>query len=348
MTTRSSSLLRRCRQGLLTLLTCGSVLSSLLMAGMVGVPLALVSPAVMATCTESGATNLTYNYTAANITQAAPLQFPNTWQCKDGTTKSNSANICYESVFDGTAAKGATTMTYTVGLNDTSNNIPSMTSGTVYGLYTNPVGGTANPLAVTLTVTVPAGQATTMAPGTYIDNNILFEFDEQGNGGACEHNFVPSTSNWDAATVTYSVNYVIPSVCTLVSTSTVNFGNISGSTVVAAGGVPATGAVTVNCTSTTAYTVYLGDGNQRLTGGGNRQMANGTALLPYQLYKDSGYTKIWDATGGTSATGGSGGQNGTGSGVNQSLTVYARIPGGAAVPATIGNYTDTVVVTVTY
>ncbi|WP_216844744.1 spore coat protein U domain-containing protein [Rhodanobacter sp. L36] len=319
-----------------------------------GTPLMLVSTPAMATCNMTGPTSQTYSYTAANISQAAPAQFANTWSCYStnifGTkTFGNSNNICYRSTFDGTAVNGANSMTYTVGVNDSRNTVTNMVSNTVYGLYTTPVSGTT-PLATTFTVTVPAGQATGKAVGTYSDTAVQFAFDEQGNGGACEGNFVSSSDNWDAINpVAYTVNYVVPSVCTLVSTSKVDFGNLASGATIATAGVATTGSVVVNCNANAPYTVYLSDGGQRIAGG-SRQMANGSARLPYQLYKSTSYvtSQIWDATGGTGSLGGAGGQGGTGNGLNQSLTVYALIPGGTIVPATTGAYNDTVLVTVTY
>lgn len=354
MTISTSSLLRRCRQGLISLLTCGGVLSSLLMASLVGAPLALVSPPAMATCAMSGSTSQTFTYTAANINNAAALPFANTWACSNAGTPGNSANICYESIFDGSVANGSSTMTYTVGLKDTTNTITSMTSAHLYGstnggnsnVLTDPVGGTTNSLKPTITVTVPAGQATGMPVGTYSDNTIQFMFDEQGNGGACEGNFVSSPANWDAINpVTYTANFVVPSVCTQVSTTTVDFGNIAASTTVPAGGTPATGAVAVQCNQGAPYTVYLDNGKNYNT---TRRMKNGTNnYLAYQLYQDSAHSIAWNATN-VGTVGGTGGVSSTGSGSNQTLTVYALIPAGTAVPATTGTYTDTVVVTVNY
>jgi spore coat protein U-like protein len=353
MTISTSSLLRRCRQSLISLLTCGGVLSSLLMASLVGAPLALVSPPAMATCTFAGSTTATYTYTAANINNAALLPFANTWQCNNAGTNSNSGNICYESIFDGNVAKGSSTMTYTVGLNDTTNNIASMTSGHLYGstsgsnsnVLTNPVGGTAKSLAPTITVTVPAGQATGMPVGTYSDNTVQFMFDEQGNSGACEGNFAPSTSNWDAiGPVAYTANFVVPSVCTQISTTTVDFGNIPAAITVPGGGISATGAIAVQCNQGAPYTVYVGNGSNYNT---TRRMKSGTKYLAYALYQDSAHTIAWNATN-VGTVGGAGGVNGTGSGSNQTLTVYALIPAGTAVPTTTGTYTDTVVVTVNY
>ncbi len=353
MLSTASSLLRRCRQGLLSLLACGGVMSSVLMAGLIGTPLALVSPPAMATCTMTGSTSATFTYTAATISNAAALPFANTWSCVgNGGAKGNSPNVCYESTFGGTVANGGSTMTYTVGLNDGLNTIASMVNGHLYGstngsnnnVLTNPATGT-NSLAPTLTVTVPAGQAVGKPVGTYSTNNLQFMFDEQGNYGACEGNFNPSSANWDAiGPVTYTANFVVPPVCTLVSTTTVDFGNIQGATTVAAGGISATGAVAVQCNQGAAYTVYLGNGNNYTT---TRRMKSGTSYLPYALYQNSAHTIAWNATN-VGTVGGAGGVNGTGNGSSQTLTVYAWIPPGTVVPATLGTYTDTVVVTVNY
>ncbi len=105
--------------------------------------------------------------------------------------------------------------------------------------------------------------------------------------------------------------------------------------------------MTVKCNS--PYTIYIGDGGNRVaTGSRDRQMAQGTQRLPYQLYKDSGRSQVWDATGGTAATNGSGGVSDTGTSVNQTKTVYASIPLTTALPPVAGSYSDTVIVTVTY
>ena len=83
-------------------------------------------------------------------------------------------------------------------------------------------------------------------------------------------------------------------------------------------------------------------------------MTLGTQSLSYNLYLDTGYTLIfgngasgtYDITvcypGGTVTCAGATGQ----SGVTYSGTVYGRLPAGQNVMA--GNYTDTLVVTVTY
>lgn len=150
------------------------------------------------------------------------------------------------------------------------------------------------------------------------------------------------------ATGNGTVTATVQAACSLVSAPTVAFGTVSGIGPLAAP-IDATGTITVACSSGATYTVYIGDGTNRVgPGTGNRQMANGAGRLAYQLYKEVGRTNIWDATGGTVVTGGSGGVTQAGIGLNQTLTVFGRIPAGTVVPSVTGAYSDSVVVTVTY
>jgi spore coat protein U-like protein len=66
----------------------------------------------------------------------------------------------------------------------------------------------------------------------------------------------------------------------------------------------------------------------------------GSALLHYKLFSNSGYTTNWGNTVGTDTLAG------TGNGGTQPLTVYGQIP--AAQFTAQGNYTDTIIVTLTY
>ena len=70
-------------------------------------------------------------------------------------------------------------------------------------------------------------------------------------------------------------------------------------------------------------------------------MKNGIKTLGYQLYSDSLHSIVWgDGTSLSAVT------PGVGTGSNQSLTVYGRLP--TVTGAIPGTYTDTVTVTVTY
>ncbi|UAK22989.1 Csu type fimbrial protein [Sphingomonas nostoxanthinifaciens] len=143
---------------------------------------------------------------------------------------------------------------------------------------------------------------------------------------------------------TGALSVVYGPYCSIASTSTVAFGTLPGTGRVA-GDVAGLGGVSVDCVRGTAYTIYLGDGAHRIAGG-NRQMANGDALLPYQLYKDDG--TVWDETGmDTGIVGGAGGVSATGTGNAVLASVHGKIDDGTLLPAT-GSYADTVRVTVAY
>ena len=74
---------------------------------------------------------------------------------------------------------------------------------------------------------------------------------------------------------------------------------------------------------------------------GSRSMSNGAQTIGYQLYLDSGRATVWG-----NGTAGSSPVAGTGTGSNQSLTIYGRLPSlSGAVP---GNYSDTVTITISY
>ncbi len=349
--------LYRLRTRMLSLATCVWLFQTLATPALIGTALMAVAPAARANCTYSGTSSNTYTYTAANIAAAAPLDLQGTWACYNGsTTASSSQYICYMATF-GSPAPGSNggTLAYSVrlyknnsGSNNANTNVAtnsnSTTAATSGTWYRNPLYSTPDPNITKLEFNVAANAASTATTaGTYTASSTL-HIDEQANSGSCEGN---SGGGWDSASTALTGYYVVPSFCALGTTSaTLDFGNLNVGPLAAERN--ATTTLTVKCNNQATYTVYLGDGGYRL-GAGARQMANGTARLAYQLYKDSGHQTIWDATGiGSGTINGSGGVTETGSGGNQNLTVYGRIAQGTNVPATIGNYSDTVVITVAY
>jgi len=70
-------------------------------------------------------------------------------------------------------------------------------------------------------------------------------------------------------------------------------------------------------------------------------MTDGSNTLEYNLYTDAGRTTVWGDGTASSVT-----AAGTGSGAQQSLTVYGRIPASQSVPA--GSYSDTVTATINF
>ncbi|CAB3646249.1 MAG: spore coat U domain-containing protein [Achromobacter sp.] len=106
--------------------------------------------------------------------------------------------------------------------------------------------------------------------------------------------------------------------------------------------VTATAQITVLCTNNNAFAVALNGGSVA----GNvlaRKMKHATAAdtVSYQLYHDSNYATVWGdgVTGGTAL-------NSTGTGANQQFTVYGRVP--AQTTPRPGNYSDTILVTITF
>jgi spore coat protein U-like protein len=106
----------------------------------------------------------------------------------------------------------------------------------------------------------------------------------------------------------------------------------------------ATGTVSVTCTQGAGATVTLSAGANADTGSTDavplRRMAGGADFLEYFLFQEDGRTTVWGNTAGTGV-----GHTGTGSATN--LTVYGRVTE-AQIDANAGNYSDTVVATVTF
>ena len=109
-----------------------------------------------------------------------------------------------------------------------------------------------------------------------------------------------------------------------------------------------TGTVMVTCVATVSlfesYTMALNVGGG--TSFAARSMGGPSPRLGYQLYRDSAFSQIWgDGTGGT-FTVTDGVLLAVLTPVVKSYTIYGKIP--ASEPASIGSYTDMVMVTLTY
>jgi spore coat protein U-like protein len=135
----------------------------------------------------------------------------------------------------------------------------------------------------------------------------------------------------DTKTSSFQVGMSVSASCSL-SASNLSFSNMPTGTTV---GSDAQAALTVNCSSSTPYTVSL-DNGQNFSGG--RRMSNSGSFINYELYKDSSRTAAWSSASGV---------NGTGNGAGQTVTVFGRVPAGQSVPNT-GAYADTIVATISY
>ena len=306
---------------------------------------AFFSPA-HAACTVAGTTNNTFTYTAANINSDATVNLSGTITCTNGgIIPQISPFMCMKTVFTGaTTANNSVTLPYTVTAtvggagSSTTNQTSNVWYGPVVTLASN------NILSYSVNVKVPARTGSLIAypKGTYTATVQLF-WDMDLLAVLCLGDLL----SWDSGNVTLTANFVVPSMCQLNSTSTVDFSNINDISTTKRD-YTAQGAVNSTCNYGTPYSIYLGDGNNRIAGGFRRMTNGNNEYIPYQLYKDSNYSTVWDATGGVINVGGAGGVSGTGTGSAQSTPVYGKIPQGTSIASTTGNYSDSVVVTVTY
>jgi spore coat protein U-like protein len=97
-----------------------------------------------------------------------------------------------------------------------------------------------------------------------------------------------------------------------------------------------TATVTIRCRPQAAYSLSLSTGAGTYA---SRTLTNGSFTLGYNLYIDSTRLTIWgDGSAGTATV--------SGNARDATHTVYGRIP--ARQNARVGNYTDTIIVTITY
>ena len=122
-----------------------------------------------------------------------------------------------------------------------------------------------------------------------------------------------SSANAATATTTFPVTATVQATCTI-SAGALAFGNYTGSQ------VDSSSTISVTCTNSTAYDVGLSEGGASGATVTTRQMANGSALLNYAMFRDASRTLNWGKTVSTDTLAG------TGNGGAQSLT-------GAASPA---------------
>lgn len=144
-----------------------------------------------------------------------------------------------------------------------------------------------------------------------------------------------SEANSATAVGNFQVQINIQANCIVVSATDLNFGNAG----VLSANIDATSSISVQCTTTTPYTIGL---NQGVNGGSvtTRQMAGAGGLVNYSLFRDSGRTQNWGSTAGTDTIAG------VGNGAAQNYTVYGRVP--AQTTPAPALYTDTITATVTY
>lgn len=143
----------------------------------------------------------------------------------------------------------------------------------------------------------------------------------------------------------FQVTLTITGACTITAND-LDFGTNNGAI---AANIDAQSTLVANCTNGTPYSIGLNNGVGSGATASVRKMTNSadSSTVNYSLYTTSGRTTVWDnnctALPGTAASC----SNGTGTGANQTLNVFGRVPGGQN-NVTVGSYVDTVVATLTF
>ncbi len=138
-------------------------------------------------------------------------------------------------------------------------------------------------------------------------------------------------------TTQFNVQITIDAECLINSASDLDF----GTTGVIDAAVEATSAIAVQCTNGTTYDIGLNEGTGAGASVATRLMTGPeTETVAYSLYTDPAHADVWGNTVGTDTV------TGTGTGSEQTYTVYGQVPVQPTPPP--GTYSDVITVTVTY
>lgn len=150
--------------------------------------------------------------------------------------------------------------------------------------------------------------------------------------------FGATAAQASTATDTFDVTVTITAACSVTagSASNIDLGTHPSTDT----NLNASSDITVKCSNTVPYRVNLAPSNGATNGAGSLDPAGVSPdTVPYQLRSTSGTSgTVWGNTS-------SNGVAGTGTGADQTLTVYATAPSANYAPDT---YSDTVTVTVNY
>lgn len=142
----------------------------------------------------------------------------------------------------------------------------------------------------------------------------------------------------------FQVTLTITGACSIVAND-LDFGTNNGAIVA---NIDATSTLVPNCTNGTVYSIGLNNGVGAGATASVRKMTNSadSSTVNYSLYTAADRATVWDNNC-TALPAGSSCVGGTGTGANQTVTVYGRVPGGQN-NVTVGSYVDTVVATLTF
>jgi spore coat protein U-like protein len=234
--------------------------------------------------------------------------------CPNGTAYNVSLNAGMGTGGTTTTREMSGSNSATLGYQMFQNSSHTTNWGNTVGTNTVAGTGTGNAQTYNIYAVLPAGQYD--APGSFTDTITA-----------------SVTSSLATATTQFSVTATVDSNCAI-SAAALAFGTYTGAL------ISVNSTVTATCSKTTTYTVGLSAGTATGATVTNRSMTGpSSALLHYSLFSNSTHTTNWGNTSGSWVSG-------TGNGSAQALTVYGQVPAGQY--PTPGNYTDTIVATVTY
>ncbi len=213
----------------------------------------------------------------------------------------------------------------------------------VFGSWSWPYGAKGDQIMVSLgssgqgSETIPirgeirSGQ-TGLPAGTYLstfqgpDAQITYGYNSASGG--C------NTGGGISAFAAFTVSVTNQALCT-VTAAPLDFGSVGLMT----GALAGTSTLSVTCPPGVPYTIGLDGGLSQASNPQARQMRGALGAVAYGLYRNSARTLPWGNLSGQTA-------GGNGTGAAQSIPVYGLVPE-QDLPGP-GDYTDTVVVTVTY
>ena len=145
----------------------------------------------------------------------------------------------------------------------------------------------------------------------------------------------------------FDVSATVSGSCVITSAQAIAFGNYDPTAAHASADLDGAGAVAVRCTAGSTNVLVSLDQGQHADAASSaeaplRRMSSGDDFISYSLFKDAGRSEVWGAGGSADNVI----AEFTSSLVPVDLTTYGRIAGGQN--ASIGTYTDTVGINVTF
>jgi spore coat protein U-like protein len=148
-----------------------------------------------------------------------------------------------------------------------------------------------------------------------------------------------STAHADSKNASFTVSATVAKTCAI------SAGNLDMDVWSGVNDLTGTSNVSVKCSTGTGYSVALSTGAS--SSFADRKLVNGTDLLSYNLYRDSGRSEVWgDGSNSTYVVGGTG--TGMADAQNRAIPVYAKILEADLLAAKPGTYSNTITATVTY